>query len=301
MHPRLGMCNAFDASLMSEYPEEKEFLVAHIYMRINQIHIKETPEYIHIDSKLRLAFFTIHLFQRQIFSMDPNLVQYLNAFLFLQVSNYMPHANARKLFAAVLKTEKNPFYQFLSEIFECKKTNKPLEALPPGVIKMTEEDKERKNHIFYILIKKFQHFCLYPNNRQIVKIDRIAPKLKSYFLDKVAQDAHVLDANVPDEKWIVSFDKLLVLFPNLKQIHFLNSYRLDDVVLNRLITRIERDDCTLEQIKFVYYDYEGSLSKSLFDPVSLDRGLVQKLESLRWKMSCPERRDGFVVKIQRRK
>ena len=89
MYPRLGMCNAFNASLVSEYPEEQEYLVGHIYLRINQIHIKEPPEYIHIDSKLRLAFFTIHLFQRQIFSMDSYLVQYLVAFIEFQLFNVL--------------------------------------------------------------------------------------------------------------------------------------------------------------------------------------------------------------------
>merc|ERR1719150_508936 len=87
MFPRRRLCHAFNASLMSEYPEEQEYLVGHIYLRINQIHIKPPNKYIHIDSKLRLAFFTIHLFQRQIYSMDSHLVQYLVTFIEFQLFN----------------------------------------------------------------------------------------------------------------------------------------------------------------------------------------------------------------------
>merc|ERR1712176_1047186 len=33
-YPRLGVCRAFDASLISDYPEEKEWLIGFLYLRI---------------------------------------------------------------------------------------------------------------------------------------------------------------------------------------------------------------------------------------------------------------------------
>merc|ERR1712173_14975 len=39
--PRLGKCNAFDASQLSDFPEEDEWLVGFMYMRILQISTKK--------------------------------------------------------------------------------------------------------------------------------------------------------------------------------------------------------------------------------------------------------------------
>merc|ERR1711879_104231 len=91
------------------------------------------------------------------------------------------------------------------------------------------------------------------------------------------------------KRWIVSFEKLYFLFPNLKQIHFLNFYSLNDTVLERLISRIDHEDCKLEQIKFLYYDYIGSLNdyQHFYDPNLLDMELLQKLKSLQWKITYP--------------
>eukprot|EP01083_Nonionella_stella_P224260 798458_1 len=36
-YPRLGMCRAFNASLLSDYPEEQEWLIGFIYMRVLQV------------------------------------------------------------------------------------------------------------------------------------------------------------------------------------------------------------------------------------------------------------------------
>jgi len=292
MYPRLGMCHAFNASLMSEYPEEQEYLIGHIYMRINRISIKEPGQYLPVNSKLRLAFFAIHLFQRQIFSMGEYLEHILDAFLCLQVFNCASNNNnnARDLFASVLKKDRSPFYQFLSAIFECKKKKQPLKVMPPGVIKMEEKEKERKNHIFYILIKKFHDFCVSPNRRQIVKIDCISEGLKPYFLDE-------------DEKWIVSFDKVLFLYPNLKQIHFLNLYKFDNAALEKLIAAVQRKDCQLEKIKFLYCVHSGSLSdyEHFYDPDSLDNKLMNQLNDLKWKVSYERNeKTKFVINIKKR-
>merc|ERR1719300_1561846 len=94
------------------------------------------------------------------------------------------------------------------------------------------------------------------------------------------------------ERWMVSFEKLSFLFPNLEQIHFWNLYRFDNMVLEQLIKWSQDERCKLKQIKFLYYDYNGSLDESneFYDPDSLDQELLQRLKELKWKMSYPKER-----------
>ena len=142
-----------------------------------------------------------------------------------------------------------------------------------------------------------------------MKIDCISDELKPYFMDQaVCGDDHDDEKKENEgsgvklqQRWTISFDKIYFLFPNLRQIHFLNSYRFDDEVLRRLIKCIEDEDCKLKQIRFLYYDYVGSLDdyKHFYDPSSLDKDLVKKLKSLKWKLSCPEVQNGFVIKIRK--
>ena len=324
-YPRLGMCNAFNASLMSEYPEEQEYLVGHCYLRVREIHIKQPPEYIHIDSKLRLAFFAVHLFQRQMFSVDAHLVQYLAAFVkihLFDVENISTTDTQRKeskkrrpsttLENMELISNQRPcsFYQYLLKVLD---PTKRANAVPPGVIKMSNEERIRKNDIFYILIKKFKEFCEFPNQRQIVKIDCVSEDLKQYFLDKdtkaavpstVSTSTNGTDEKRDDEQgvvqWNVSFKKLSFLFPNLKQVHFLNLYRFDNMALDRLVKWSEDPRCKLEQIKFIYIDYAGDLDdyQHYFDHNQLNKKQMEKLEKLKWKVS-KQKGTGFVMKLQR--
>merc|ERR1712154_148259 len=79
--------------------------------------------------------------------------------------------------------------------------------------------------------------------------------------------------------------KVLFLYPNLKQIHFLNLYKFDDEALRRLIAAIQRKDCKLGSIKFVYTAYEGSVNdcQHFYDPDSLDNKLMKKLKEMKRK------------------
>ena len=66
-YPHLKKCNAFDCSVVSDYPEEQEFLIGHIYMRIRKVYTRAF-EKIPFDSKLRVSFFVVHLFREMFFS-----------------------------------------------------------------------------------------------------------------------------------------------------------------------------------------------------------------------------------------
>ena len=72
-YPRLGVCRAFDASLISDYPEEQEYLIGFIYLKVLEVRTRElildwnsrNPTNllsIHLTSTTRAIFFAIQLF-----------------------------------------------------------------------------------------------------------------------------------------------------------------------------------------------------------------------------------------------
>eukprot|EP01084_Bolivina_argentea_P170871 296060_1 len=78
-YPRLGVCKAFNASLVSDYPEEQEWIIGFVYFRIRQIHSGNIFEWQRLPpaSNLRFVFFALHLFKQQIFSMSDDLEEIL--------------------------------------------------------------------------------------------------------------------------------------------------------------------------------------------------------------------------------
>merc|ERR1719249_601342 len=83
MYPRLGYCRGFDASLLSDYPEEQEWLVGFIYTRIRKVHTKEQYKVaeLKLASQIRFAFFVTNLFHLQVFSLSEDLAGIFNFFL----------------------------------------------------------------------------------------------------------------------------------------------------------------------------------------------------------------------------
>eukprot|EP01084_Bolivina_argentea_P031812 58865_1 len=89
-YPRLSYCRAFDASVISDYPEEQEWLVGFIYMRVLEVRTRPIVNDIKnkvlsikapFASKMRVLFFSINLFHSQMFSMSQHLEYYLTEFL----------------------------------------------------------------------------------------------------------------------------------------------------------------------------------------------------------------------------
>ncbi len=96
--PELGLCRAFDASLISDYSEEKEQLVSFAYLRIKTVFTrplhKEWTTFedmnshemneckVAVSSKARSIFFAVHLFRQCIYSMSVHLEYWLTSFLY---------------------------------------------------------------------------------------------------------------------------------------------------------------------------------------------------------------------------
>merc|ERR550525_315675 len=86
--PRLNYCNAFQASLLSDFPEEQEWLIGHMYIRV--LDVITVPSWMPVDlnpnglgldwsecldampmvSIIKQYFFVLQLFKEQIFTMD---------------------------------------------------------------------------------------------------------------------------------------------------------------------------------------------------------------------------------------
>ena len=84
----------------------------------------------------------------------------------------------------------------------------------------------------------------------------------------------------------------------------MNFYRFDNGVLGELIGWTQDERCTLERIKFLYYDYSGSLNdhRHFYDPDLLDKEKLERMKRLNWKVTYPKHRDGrngFVIKLKR--
>ena len=79
MYPRLGCCRAFDACLLSDYPEELEWLVGFVYTRIRKVHTKEKWDITKLptSTQIRFAFFVTHLFHLHILSLSEDLAEIL--------------------------------------------------------------------------------------------------------------------------------------------------------------------------------------------------------------------------------
>eukprot|EP01083_Nonionella_stella_P264030 896175_1 len=79
--PRLQMCKVFDASIISGYPEEHEWLIAHVYLRVRNVSTRYSPKKTVMATQIKFAFFAIHLFRQQMFSMSPTLEQFIIPFI----------------------------------------------------------------------------------------------------------------------------------------------------------------------------------------------------------------------------
>eukprot|EP01083_Nonionella_stella_P153537 493436_1 len=268
--PRMGMCRVFDVSVLSEYPEEQEWLLSFAYLRITSVHTRALPgmesvnndghvDYTHdmvpLASKTRSIFFALQLFRHQFFCMSVHLEYWLTAFLYLQCG---------KDDECMVKTT---FMESLQRI---------VQSGDYGV----DGDLNRYHQILNMLWNKFENFRKFPNREQVVKLDTISDGLKPYFMD-----------NENDNSYGVSFSKIVRIFENVKEIHFINQYKLDNVALNKLILYLDaHTDCKMKTIKFLYYNYDGPMcncpndSTIFHDPETLDGGLRKKLEEMSWNI-----------------
>eukprot|EP01084_Bolivina_argentea_P320120 555385_1 len=129
----------------------------------------------------------------------------------------------------------------------------------------TKTFEEKKNEEFSEQLKnqkfkediaktKILYPIFYPNKSQSITFDNISDILKRFFMEP--SDVQAIATG--QSKWIISFDEIITVYPNVKEIHFVNNYRFDEYVLGKLVDQIQRKDNVnkLKKVTFSYYDYE---------------------------------------------
>merc|ERR1711933_527692 len=119
-------------------------------------------------------------------------------------------------------------------------------------------DDGRRRKILKILWQKFNLFRLEPNLKQIIKIDRVSDKLKAYFFD----DLDIVNIKTNKKRYAVSFEKIINIFENVQEIHFINEYKFDDDIMHKLVNQIKKKENKLRCVKFLYYDYVDNRNKN---------------------------------------
>merc|ERR550525_2018717 len=160
-----------------------------------------------------------------------------------------------------------------------------------GSWQQTMRSANEIRHLENVWILKFREILECPNERQCVKFDSISPILKRFFMEYSKKK----DIDTGERKWTISFEEILTVYPNVKELHFMNEYRFDDGVLQRLIEQIERKGNPLRKVVFLYFDYKDSgdgsgkpIGSSTFqDPGYLEAKLLNKLQGkLGWRMKA---------------
>eukprot|EP01084_Bolivina_argentea_P002738 5070_1 len=262
--PRLNYCNAFEASLISDYPEEQEWLVGFMYVRLLEIRTRKLIDTIDqsfggiiskipLSSWVRQEFFTIHLFNEGIFSMSKRLERTLAQFL---KANRYECCRVNEIYIDQHKEfgdwSMDHMVKRICAISHDGDDNKCHDEIKEDFGHNSKQDIQRKEKIFPLLVKKFNDFRKKPNFKQRIKFDMISDHLKRFFMERMKG---YNDVNTGENKWIISFKEIITVYPNIKEIHFVNQYIFDNMLLEQLIIQISKHDNTIQKIVFLYYNY----------------------------------------------
>merc|ERR1712126_534782 len=225
-----------------------------------------------VASQIRTAFFAIHLFREQMFSMSDNLEWYLVQFLRCNIKDCCTHTFEQR--NEWKKTGQNNIrFSFLSWLCAII-----ADHGDPVTKKSEWESWKNKDKNMYrddnwkvvmgILWRKFNDFRMAPNVKQVVKIDRGGERLKEFFLRKQlnANGGEMTDLE-GNPLYDVDFKKILRVFPKVREIYYLNQYKFDDKALDQLVDILKRkkDDkrFKLRTLRFLYYDYPEGVDNEI--------------------------------------
>ena len=266
-------------------------------------------------SLLRERFFALQLFKEQMFSMDKELSLNLAAALSVRRKECCENKGKYNYSGKCAAIEfpdwelwlRNLHYKCATNHMDSKFNRKEYEAaMRERKSRLSEHQQsalEEADKMDIVWWHKIQHFCQTPNERQCVKFDRISDVLKRYFLDQSEER----DVRTGEKKWVISFEEITTVYPDVEEIHFMNQYRFDDVVLRRLIDQIQRKDRenTLRKVVFLYFEYKEcdaatgmplDAATIFKDPGDLDKESRADLEALGWNIKhCRIGRAGYKI------
>lgn len=308
---------AFDASPVSDYPEEQEYLVASAYVRVMGIETRPMhktwdsfqgmeDDYItiqHMSSapRVRSIFYAVHLFLEQIFSMSTHLEFWVTGFLHILCVPSDAGADANNSSTRPTSISDRNELKYPVQFREKLVRAIDLERTVPYYFR-----DEKEYRILNILHQKLQNFLKEPNPQQCLKLDVISEHLKPYFLDA---DGVSLNGGV---RYVVSIKRIMEMFTNLKTIQFRNLYLFDLKALSKLVVYLEQNrDSTLRTVKFLYYQYTSSgqpgdenafMNPGLLKQDEDGKELFHRLRKLQWNMEHDpiEGGIGYQIKLHRR-
>lgn len=268
-----------------------------------------------LDSYRKELFFAIHLFREQIYSVNKPLAIKLATYLSMNRKECCTHkarysgkylenmVNFNKLepiFVVRLQIAhyfgsdhavSDPHFAAKQQSFK-ESLDSKLDMTEPQ--KMQMDSALRMAPVFGAIINEI---C---QETTSVTFDVICDILKRFFMEQ----SNDIDIKTGKPKWIISFDEILTVYPNLEIIHFLNEYQFNDEVLRKLIGKIEQKKRNnLKRITFTYYDYEGDIpsdSAVFMDPTYLDEALMKRLRKRGWELQHGlNGRTGYSIKLYR--
>ena len=343
--PRLGYCNAFDASLISDFPQEQEWLIGFMYVRLLKVRTRN----ISVDacndenackykmfcnkcpwpSYMRDVFFAIHLFGQQMYSMSDHLEMIVNQLLKCNRHECCVESQHAK-FASQAEGDwredcmmvkichvSSSGHKDRSENFKKMWENPDLRAF------LDTPSARMMFKILPIVVDKFNEFRNNPNAKQRIKFDTISSHLKRFFMKREGDN----DIETGQPRWVISFDNIVTVYPNAKELHFINEYTLDDRLLLKLINRIKNGldktekeydpvyvqwleekgvkSMNIEKVHFLYYDYQEEEESgqpkglaALKNPDELDPELVEELNVLGWVIKHRKNgKSGYKIRV----
>eukprot|EP01083_Nonionella_stella_P091881 256959_1 len=290
-YPRADFCNAFDCGLISDYPEEQEWLIGFMYARVlkvttrrlvpNVADLNEIWTLVPPSSIAREIFFAVHLFREQIFSMSEHLERILNQFLKVNRFEVCDTAEMTKYKDQNLRDWPTQSEGCLpSKICSLGARHRKFVAVHEPENDQDAKDFARIKRIIQILWNKFQAFALEPNEGQRIKFDTISQRLKRFFMEKIGDK---------DSEWRVSFKEIMKVFKNAKEIRFMNEYHLDGEVKDRLEKQLKKP--TRDPKEFVkaeeFDKLEGVAKKKKFEELQ-NTNTIEKISFLYYDCAFDE-------------
>eukprot|EP01083_Nonionella_stella_P152390 488390_1 len=279
LFPKLSYCNAFDVSLVSDYPEEQEWLVGFMYVRLLEVSTRKLVDdddignldriiqKVPMSSLAREMFFAIHLFKEQILSMSEHLQRMLVQFL--KVNRCEVCEEDDELIQKYKDQHKDhrdwKLDGFCKQLCDFAHGNKDPSAfvLPIEVNDNQKNDAKKLTRLSPILWEKFVEFQC---DIRRAKFDMISEGLKRFFMERseTEWDSHKEDVR----KWVISFEQIVKVYPNVHELIFINEYDLNNEVLMRLIKHIENKEnkSKISKISFLYYDDTKDPEKDKANP-----------------------------------
>ena len=282
-----------------------------------------------VASQIRNAFFAIHLFREQMFSMSEHLEYYLVEFLKCLMKHCCLSSLKKRLklkqeghevITNQQRTKDKYKYSFLSWLCANIAGHKNAKTKPD---EWNDEKNRFRNEewktVMSILWGKFNEYRRTPNLKQVIKIDQISEKLKHFLLEEVRDKNGNPELDVYDKpRHNVDFEKILKIFPNCREIHYFNQYKFDGQALQKLVeTLLMAKHNNLRRLRFLYYDFTAEekdektglmiprTGDKFFNPARFetDKDLkrnMDQLKSLGWKFQtniCKNEKGSYGYRI----